>query len=455
MTGRKLPGSLFILIALFLALGTVGLTLATTGTFSTYVRDCGVNVPAAGDMFGDYLQGCAWALALGLTVPFWPGLGQYRTKLVLLWAAKCFFSLIVALPYEQGYPGLDAYYYFSTSENFDVLRSFTGHQLGYEVIYALGKIHRLIGPGSYHAMKISFSFAGLAGLYIWQLAADLITPADKPVDLLTWFICLPSVLMWSSILGKDPVLLFACGLAVYGAVRFWRDGTATPFFVFVLGIAFTALIRPWLAIIILAPAAYLILKGKHSILVRSATLLLALGAAAFCAFMVIDTLALQQAGDLQKFSDMFGNKASSGLDVQLDYGDTSSVVAFMPYGMLVALFAPFPWQVRNAFSAVASVEATLLLILFIWVFVKSRRQIFSDKLSQFALGMIVLWAMFYSLLAFRDLGSAVRFRLQVLPVMVILLASHLGKHSAAHVYRSVRLRNYPEIQSVPDGALTD
>jgi hypothetical protein len=106
----------------------------------------------------------------------------------------------------------------------------------------------------------------------------------------------------------------------------------------------------------------------------------------------------------------------------------AGMFTFSPMGMFTALFRPLPGEVFNAFGLVAGLENALLLALCIRAFRKVKfRGIRENLCWSFAFALILTWAFFYGFISYQNLGSAVRFKLQILPVILILLHGILNE----------------------------
>ncbi len=70
-------------------------------------------------------------------------------------------------------------------------------------------------------MKLDVAMAGLAGVYIFYRAAVLFLGREDMRILLVLGLT-PSILFWSSILGKDPIVMLGMAVYSYGAVALWK-----------------------------------------------------------------------------------------------------------------------------------------------------------------------------------------------------------------------------------------
>lgn len=98
----------------------------------------------------------------------------------------------------------------------------------------------------------------------------------------------------------------------------------------------------------------------------------------------------------------------------------SSMIFFWPWGVFTAVFRPLPWDIHNAFMMLAALEGSALLLLVIsaarhWSIARLR-----DPVIAWALGYLACWASLYGFGGFGNLGMAVRERLEVMPILVLL-----------------------------------
>lgn len=123
---------------------------------------------------------------------------------------------------------------------------------------------------------------------------------------------------------------------------------------------------------------------------------------------------------------LWSEDGGSGQTINVDFIQFHQVLAFMPLGMFTALFRPLPGEVLNLFGVLAGLENFLLLILFFRAFRGMRRRELNNPLILWAILFVLSWAGVYGLISYQSFGTAVRFRLQILPVLLCLLL-YLGR----------------------------
>lgn len=410
------------LIVLTLVVGTLLVIY-----FFDLVIELGRNIPQKDIQF-DYIIGILWATFLGVSILVWPLPFRDRRALMVVWIIKSFIALFFMLLYEANYETLDAYSYFLDSKQNDTLfLAEVGLGAGTENISALAWLHYQIIPDSYHAMKVSFSMLGLLGIYIFYRAYVIFIQHEKirAFYLLALF---PSILFWSSILGKDPIILVGTGLFCYGIVGWHRLHRLYYIVVLALGFVVTVYVREWMGLILFLSVIVYIssairagLPGKLFIVFVCSIFLLYLT-------WFLGGLNIETVSDLLQATNDISQGWATGGSAQevMQFSGVSDVVAFVPLGMFTALFRPLPGEIMNPFGLLAGLENLTLVWFFLLAIKRTSWKEAAQPLVIWAISIVVIWAVIYGFISYQNLGTAVRFKLQILPVLVGLLL-HLAR----------------------------
>jgi hypothetical protein len=393
-----------------------------------YIEALGNNVPTD-NVLVDYGKGVIWAILLGLSILVWPvNLGD---KLILLcmWLVRCVVMLVFMLPYEEHYPGLDCWFYFTGAHaiNMDIISVIA--RGGSDFVVLLGSLHLKIGPDSYHAMKVSSGYVGLGAIFLLYRAAVVLMRSER--RWVFWVLGLyPSILFWSSILGKDPLVLFGIALHIWGLIHVVYCGKRKHLFAVVAGLALAAIIRIWMGPILLVPALGLFaLRIRHNgwrLLTVSAVLVsLAVLAPATASRLEIDPAA-DLFASTQSFNKGF-DKANSAMRPDFELTSLTDLLLFTPQSVFAAFFRPLPGDLPHLLGWVAGCEDLVLLILSAWALLKIRRSCWRNHLFLWGVTLIMVWGLAYSLVTYKDLGTAVRFRLQIMPVLLGMVGFLIGR----------------------------
>ena len=399
----------------------LGLAIALP-PFLSFVVASGANIPAR-DLASDYAIGVVWALLLGASILIWPVPPSDRRALLGIWCVKCLVALGFMLLYEANYWTLDAYDYFDFPRNIRFGWQSFGFGTGTDNVMALAWLHQQLVPASYHALKISCAMLGLVAVYVFYRAAELyLGRPDRRVLYVLAFV--PSILFWSSILGKDPIVLLGVALYTYGFVGWYRVRRLRYVGVLLFGVMLAAAMRLWLAPILLAPlwvVAVRLAPGP----IRRAAWLVAGGAVALLGIKLVrQYTGLTSIQDVVDTADALSRvlaMGGSGEEPARPLASVGSLVTFLPLGLFTALFRPLPGEVPNPFGWMAGVENVALLLFAGFAALRARLRDFLDPVVVWAVALLGAWASLYVFLSYSNLGSAARFKLQILPVLLLLL----------------------------------
>lgn len=414
-----------------IAVGVV-LVLSALAVLMVYQR-----VPALGhripqdDLFRDYTVGFFWATLLWMSLLLWPVRPREKKALLVVWGVKIAVTMGAMLFYESHY-GLDAYRFFAEPQ----MQTFGWQGLSYGAgtrnVIQLSWLHQQVIPDSYHALKVSSAFLGLSSIYLFYRAA--VRFLGREDERIFYALALfPSILFWSSILGKDTIVLFGIALHVYGVVGFYsrkRRGSSAPWYLFAMlaGVGIASFIRLWLGPILLMPLAVFVLTGVRNHSARIVLLVAIAAAGLFSLTHVQQAFRIETQADLVETTDRLSKSWARGGASQevAEFRSLGSMVTFAPIGAFTALFRPLPGEIMNPFGIIAGLENALLLVLLVLAIKRTSWTELKNPLLVWAISLILIWAAIYGFVSYQNLGTAVRFRLQVLPIMVALLL-YLGR----------------------------
>lgn len=339
-----------------------------------------------------------------------------------LWLIKAFVTLIVMIPYEYYY-GLDAYMYYAYAIQNSVPVPF-GESGTSDVIWINHYFTYLVGD-SYYSLKLFNSFIAFIGLIFLYKSYEYVMQKSgfeiRHGRFIYVLFLFPSVLFWSSILGKDPLNLFFVGLFTYGAFRLSDHFSLKALLLLILSIAGVYYIRTWWSIIMLMSIMFYYTRLNST---RSLLYLLMISPALYLAMVYF--LQMQNIGS---FQDLFAKMTYTSQ--VLAYGSSSieatTITGFGDYALyylpnlFTSLFRPMPWDVRNAFSLLAAIENVVLFYLTYRYILRNWHEVFANRYLRFLILFIFAWSLFYVIISPTNLGMAVRFKLQVLPAMLIII----------------------------------
>ena len=399
----------------------IGLGFIVPGV-ADYIVSAGRNIPHP-DIAEDYLRACFWAVVFGVLVVYLPVPSRDKPALLFLWIVKCGVALGAMLWYERHYAALDAYWYFADATHGTFSDQPVRIGFGTENVSVLAdRLARVVGR-SFHSLKLAFSLMGLWAVYLFYRAGVRASGRENPRVLIVLGL-VPTVLFWSTTFGKEPIALLGIGLYTWGVVSWQRSGRLHYAAAIVAGVVVATLIRLWLGPLLLAPVAWLAFRAERRwyrrALYTSAVLAgLAVAITSFRAYFQ-----LESARDLLETTDRVSRAwayGGSGQVIGYEFTSFGRILAFLPIGMFTALFRPLPGEVMNPFGLLAGVENVVLLCLLALALYRSRRAHWVDPLVQWGITLVLLWSAIYGIVSYQNLGTAVRFKLQILPLLVGLL----------------------------------
>ncbi len=389
----------------------------SSNIYSQLIRN-GINI----DPYLDFSKGIIASIVFSLFFL------KNRTYL-FLWFIKVFVTLFLLIPYEFYY-GLDSFTYFHWAVNFnpDLMSQYWGGE-GSSTSRLIIFIHYLtfIFGDSYYAIKLFFSLLSFFGLLIFYKIYTYILFKNKIVarhndNFIYALVLFPSIIFWSSGMGKDSLNILFTAVFIYAFIRLTDKFLIRYLLLAVLSVVAMFYLRFWwVAIMTFSMIVYYTIYSN----LKSSIFLILLSPILYFSFQYI----MEMRG-LELFSDIFQEmtNVSKGMS---DYGDSSInpviIRNFSDYMLLyvpnsfTALFRPMIWEARNLFSLVASIENTILLFLSIKYIALRFAYNIKIKHIVFLLIFIISWTIPYSIISSGNLGAAVRFKLQILPMILIVI----------------------------------
>jgi hypothetical protein len=410
------------IVKFFIAIVLIALCFSVMPVFLDLVVEVGNHVaPYSGEnLVIDYFLGVLWAMILGVSILFWPVSSKNRRALLWIWLIKVFVALVLMLAYEYHY-GLDKDCYFANSIDPDFVWDGFNFGDGTRLITQLVWFHNKFLFNSYYAAKISFALIGLIGSYLFYRAGLLFLQRQN-IRVLYVFALFPSILFWSSILGKDPIVFFGVSLYVYGVVAWHRLRQMRYFIMFAFGIFIATLIRLWLAPIFIVPLLILVSIERYSFVRRTLFIGLCILALSIVLPRTQSILRILATEDLFQFRSVavmaFAGGGSSLKPPEITV--FSDLIRHLPFGIFTALFRPLPGEVLNLFGLLQGLENIVLLFLLFMAVKRTRLKELKDHLVIWAILLILLWASVYGIVVY-NLGTLARYKLQILPVLIGLL----------------------------------
>lgn len=369
----------------------------------------------------DYGSALLLALLLMISIAAWPLPRGDRRRLLLLWGVKAALTLFLLPLYEVHYNGgLDAYMYFRVGALAQGQMPPFLFGAGTSVMIWVTHWVTLVLPAYFHLLEMLWSFIGLLGVYAFYRGWRWLVP-QLDSRFLLWIGLFPGVLFWTSIFGKDPVCLLGVGLYFCGIARWHATGAARSVWLAALGIVIAMAIRSWYLVILVAPlVAFAVvgrrMRGWQKLVVFAAVVVGAVFAAQsfLTRFDINDVSSLVATSNSISHSWTYGGSALQ----TAQFHGLAGMLTFMPFGMFTAFFRPLPGEILAGPAILAGIENVVLLAAFIGALWRlPLRRAMRRPWLVWAVLVLAVWGVMYAFPSSQNLGTAVRFKLEMLPIL--------------------------------------
>jgi hypothetical protein len=360
---------------------------------------------------------------------------QGRMLTLLLWTS---FWLKVAAHVFRFQTGLlrDAYAYDSRGQFIasQLARGMWPEEfgrLGSDVIRVLtGFAYYWLGV-TFNGVSVLWLWFGLLGMLFFYLAFATAFPHGHRRLYMVLVFLYPSMLLWTSSLGKDALVVMFMGMAAYGAARAQRRVEVVGLWWLLVGVAGVGVIRPHVAAMftVALGASFLvrpIRAGMLSPILRLVGLLAVAGLAAVVIQTAQGYVGLEEVGTQEVFRNIEERQEAARGGAAFEQVDVSTPAGFA-MALPTIILRPFPWEAHNNEALIASLEGVLLLVLLVY---RRRSVIHAVKAAprdSYALLLVVyilLFVFFFSSIG--NFGILARQRASQLFPFLFMLIAYLG-----------------------------
>lgn len=289
---------------------------------------------------------------------------------------------------------------------------------------------KILTHKSYMAAACVVSFFSFIGLWLFYQVVLERYP-DKKKFLFYAFFTIPSLCFWGSGILKDAITIGGLGFVVAGFYNLFimRRIKLSYFLWLLVGTKVILDIKVYILLAVLMPLVLWFMLDLQK-LIKNKTLkklsipVLIIGGAAVGGYAVVTF-----SKKLGKFAveNVVQTAKATQQDLSGKGSYTGTAIKTNAYLALInGLFRPLPFDAKNPFIGIASIENSLLLYLLIVVL---RRNRFSHILKRFGEDTFLLPALIFILLfgymvgfSTPNLGALVRYKIPILPFYAILIA---------------------------------
>lgn len=295
----------------------------------------------------------------------------------------------------------------------------------------------LITGDALPTLMVIFTLAALWGGYFFYRAFCIAFPNGDYRLYAMLIIFFPSILFWSSAIGKDALEQLFIGLTSYGFARWIKKPGLRSGLICAAGGGGAFLVRPHIgAILFIACMVPYTFAGRSRSWVRTAAKVVLMPVLIASTIYIIAF-----AGS---FVGVEGDDAQSGINAanRLTHSSQIGGSAFnegqsLPVRMALSpflIFRPLPFEVHNAMAGIASLEGLGFLV-FCWIKRRRLKAALRCWRSPYV-SFILIYATEFSLAfaaATSNFGILVRQRIMLLPLVFMLFCVNLSKSAPAGV----------------------
>jgi hypothetical protein len=294
-----------------------------------------------------------------------------------------------------------------------------------------------LGGFSEGAMRVTQ--VGIATLGIVFLAAAVYDLAGaRAARITTWVLAFePASIFFNSALHKEPNMVLASGLMVFGASKMWKRLDLSGIALMALAGLIAVKTRPYAGWFLISAGVLVILHASLRRLdkpLRAMPLVYAVIIAGFVAMPAITQVtsgkslkelqASQNANtDPNLISNSGGPNANNLALERVDYSTRGKVFQHLPQRMLDVVVRPYPWQVSNRSQQLGAVGSLFALSVFVLLIGNAWRR----RKDLVTLTAPLLYPLFFLLVAYAlsagNAGTSFRYRTHIVTLAVAALVA--------------------------------
>jgi hypothetical protein len=246
------------------------------------------------------------------------------------------------------------------------------YQLQTELFAAQIKLFNL-SPTALRVTQVGISMMGI--LLIIAAVYDLAGP--RAARLTAWVSAVePANLFFNSSLSKEPIMLLATGLVVFGSTKIWRRLDPVGMLLCALGGLIAVYTRSYAGWFLVSASVVVVLHAAIRNLNRPLVAMPVIYAVVGIVFLATPTLlsvtsnsSLQKLQQSQNFTtgqqttQSTGGTNSDNLALeQVNFSTRGQVITHLPQRMFDLIFRPFPWQLQNTSQRLGAIGTVIAVV---------------------------------------------------------------------------------------------
>ena len=289
-----------------------------------------------------------------------------------------------------------------------------------------GLVYSVAGAGRVAGYMV-FAWIGFLGIVLLARAFHIGVPNGASRRYLILLLFLPSLLYWTSSIGKEAPMLLGIGLAAYGIASVMRS-RSQGIFPLAGGTLVILLIRPHIALILFGAFAFALLVRRAPARTYAAPMFRLIGIVTLIVlafFLLSKTSAFLESNlKTSSLSDQLSETQERTTEAGSAFRPaTVNTPIDLPWATVTVLFRPFVFEASGLPGLIAAAEGAFLIALFVlsWNRLRSVPKMFRNTpYVAFSIAYVVAFIVAFS--RFANFGLLSRQRVQVTPFLLVLVA---------------------------------
>ncbi|WP_147302913.1 hypothetical protein [Marinoscillum furvescens] len=299
---------------------------------------------------------------------------------------------------------------------------------------------------TYSATALFFAIFSFSGAWFFYKAVVQKYPGNER-KLAVAILFIPSVVFWGSGILKDTITFGALGWLTYCVINI-IDFQRLNIKYWVIGACMAVLIFKIKSYIVICfiPMLFVWLYWKYQVQIKSAILRVLIAPVLLMIFVSSAYFSLDQVSSYsEKYSlDAIAERAAitaydirygwgartggdGGYDIGIPDGSWQSMISLAPKAIVVSLFRPFLWEVKNPLMLLSALESIIITILVSLMLVKGKwKRIVEDPFLLFCLFFALLFG-FAVGISTGNFGTLMRYKIPMMPFFFTFLMLALDK----------------------------
>jgi len=288
--------------------------------------------------------------------------------------------------------------------------------------YVTGFIYVIVGPTLYGGFFV-FSWLSFIGMYLFYKAFIMFCPEGNS-RLYSYLIFLfPSILFWTSQIGKDSLIFLFLGLAAYSITSLFVKIHIREILYLLVALSGIMMIRPHIAASFsLAFTLSLIISGRGNIFSKIVLFVVSLIIAYIIFTNTISFLGLDTS--YNSFNDYYLQRQNSTYTGGSRFHGTIGIsLKQLPLAILNTIFRPFIWEAHHYLALIYSIESIALAFLMVKYFLNGINALLSFRKTEY-ISFILFYSSFLILMlsTMSNFGMIARQKVQLLPFIFVFIS---------------------------------